>query len=83
MFPNPTTAINNILKNLILNEGDEVLMTQHEYGALVRAWDYASKLLKSNMNKDLALIQNESNCLELILSNVVWKIKFWIYGYRL
>ena len=46
LFPNPTTAINNLLKNLSLNEGDEVLMTQHEYGALVRAWDYASKMKK-------------------------------------
>ena len=46
LFPNPTTAINNLLKNLSLNEGDEVLMTQHEYGALVRAWGYASKMKK-------------------------------------
>ena len=38
-FQNPTTAISNIIYNLELNPGDEVLMTDHEYGALVRAWN--------------------------------------------
>ncbi len=38
-FQNPTTAISNIIYNLNLNPGDEVLMTDHEYGALVRAWN--------------------------------------------
>ena len=37
-FQNPTTAISNIIYNLNLNPEDEVLMTDHEYGALVRAW---------------------------------------------
>ena len=37
-FQNPTTAISNIIYNLNLKPGDEVLMTDHEYGALVRAW---------------------------------------------
>ena len=43
LFPNPTTAVNNIFENLNLVKGDEVLMTQHEYGALIRAWGNASK----------------------------------------
>ena len=43
LFPNPTTAVNNIFENLNLVKGDEVLMTQHEYGALIRAWGSASK----------------------------------------
>ena len=43
LFPNPTTAVNNIFENLKLVKGDEVLMTQHEYGALIRAWGNASK----------------------------------------
>jgi len=37
-FPNPTTATTNIIFNLDLKPGDEILMTNHEYGALVRAW---------------------------------------------
>ena len=38
-FQNPTTAICNIIYNLDLKPGDEVLLTDHEYGALVRAWN--------------------------------------------
>jgi len=37
-FPNPTTAVTNVIYNLDLQPGDEVLMSNHEYGALVRAW---------------------------------------------
>jgi isopenicillin-N epimerase len=37
-FPNPTTATTNIIFNLDMKPGDEILMTNHEYGALVRAW---------------------------------------------
>ena len=38
-FHNPTTAIANVINSLRLNIGDEVLMTDHEYGALVRQWN--------------------------------------------
>ena len=37
-FQNPTTAVSNIIHSLRLNPGDEILMTDHEYGALIRAW---------------------------------------------
>ena len=39
-FPNPSTALNMVIKSLDLNEGDEVLTTSHEYGALVKTWKY-------------------------------------------
>ena len=42
-FENPTTAVSNIIYNLKLKRNDEVLMTNHEYGALVRAWCAWSK----------------------------------------
>lgn len=38
--PNPTFAINIIAKSLKLEEGDELLSTNLEYGALDRTWDY-------------------------------------------
>ncbi len=38
-FPNPTSAIANVINSLKLNIGDEVLMTDHEYGALIRQWN--------------------------------------------
>lgn len=37
---NPTYAINIIAKSLKLNEGDEILSTNLEYGALDRTWNY-------------------------------------------
>lgn len=37
-FPNPTTAVNMVVRSLRLAEGDEVLTTDHEYGACVRTW---------------------------------------------
>ncbi len=39
-FPNPSTATNMVAKSLQLNKGDEVLTTNHEYGALVKTWKY-------------------------------------------
>lgn len=39
-MPNPTTALNTVIKNLDLKEGDEILTTNHEYGALDRTWRY-------------------------------------------
>ena len=37
-FPNPTTAVNMVARNLRLEPGDEVLTTDHEYGAMYRTW---------------------------------------------
>jgi isopenicillin-N epimerase len=41
--PNPSTAFNIIIKNLKLNAGDEILTTNHEYGAMDRTWNYYCK----------------------------------------
>ncbi len=40
---NPTTAVNNIIASLDLKSGDEVLMTDLEYGAMDRSWDFYAK----------------------------------------
>jgi isopenicillin-N epimerase len=39
-FPNPTTALNMVVRNLTLEPGDEILATNHEYGAMDRTWQY-------------------------------------------
>jgi len=42
-FPNPTTAINAVARSLKLEPDDEVLSTNHIYGALDRSWKYICK----------------------------------------
>ena len=37
-FPNPTTAVNMVARALRLQPGDEVVSTDHEYGAMFRIW---------------------------------------------
>ena len=38
--PNPTVAINTIMRSLVLNPDDEILTTNHEYGAMDRTWNF-------------------------------------------
>jgi isopenicillin-N epimerase len=40
---NPTFAINVIMRSLKLVEGDEILSTNHEYGAMDRTWNFYCK----------------------------------------
>lgn len=40
---NATTGINILARNLDLRSGDEVLASEHEYGALDRAWTFLSQ----------------------------------------
>ncbi len=42
-FPNPTTAINMVARSLHLRPGDEILTTDHEYGAMDRTWRFTCK----------------------------------------
>jgi len=41
-FPNPSTALNTLIRSLDLNKGDQILTTNHEYGALDRTWNFIS-----------------------------------------
>jgi len=46
---NPTTAINLIIRSLKFDENHEVLTSNHEYGAMIRAWSWFSKDKKYNL----------------------------------
>ncbi|HUQ22873.1 MAG TPA: aminotransferase class V-fold PLP-dependent enzyme [Gaiellaceae bacterium] len=39
--PNATSGLNAVIRSLRLAPGDEVLTTRHEYGAVVRTWEFA------------------------------------------
>lgn len=38
--PNATSGLNAVIRSLRLEPGDEVLTTAHEYGAIVRTWEF-------------------------------------------
>ena len=42
-FPNPSTALNTLIRSLDIRKGDQILSTNHEYGALDRTWRFISK----------------------------------------
>lgn len=42
-FPNPTTALNVVARSLNLRPGDEILTTDHEYGAMDRTWRFVCR----------------------------------------
>ena len=65
-FQNPTTAVTNVIYNLDLKPGDEVLMSNHEYGALVRAWKmWEKKTGVKIIQQDISMpVTTEENFIE-------------------
>lgn len=48
-LPNVTTALNIVARSLPLNDGDEILTSDHEYGALERTWTFVTEQRKARI----------------------------------
>ena len=75
--PNPSTALNTIIKSLNLNPGDEILSTNHEYETLDRTWKYISKNTGSKyIQVPISLpLKSENNFIECFLKKITSKTK--------
>jgi isopenicillin-N epimerase len=76
-FQNPTTAVTNVIYNLDLKPGDEVLMSNHEYGALVRAWKmWGEKTGVNIIQQDISMpVTTEENFIEDFWTSVTDQTK--------
>ena len=52
--PNATAGLNAVIRSLRLEPGDEVLTTRHEYGAIMRTWEFVGATLVYAEPEDLA-----------------------------
>lgn len=50
-YPNATSALNVVIRSLEFEPGDEVLTTDHEYGALDRTWRFHGRKNASRMQQ--------------------------------
>lgn len=64
--PNPTIAINTVMRSVKLEPGDEILTTNHEYGAMDRTWNfYCKKSGAKYIRQNISLpIQSKESLLE-------------------
>lgn len=58
---NPSTGMNAVIKSLNLKEGDEILSTNHEYGAVDRTFDFYCKKWGSKLIKQAVPVPMESD----------------------
>lgn len=67
--PNPTVAVNTIMRSLPLKTGDEILATNQEYGAMDRVWNFCTK-------KSGAVYIRQEICLPLVSKEKILE-EFW------
>lgn len=75
--PNPTFAINVVMRSLNLQAGDEILSTNHEYGAMDRTWRfYCKKTGVKYCQQEITLpIQSKTQILEQFWKGYTSKTK--------
>ncbi len=70
-FPNPTTAMNMVIKSLDLKIGDEVLSSNHEYGAVEKTWEFVSRKKGFSYKKiDVSIPFNKDDFIGSIKNNI-------------
>jgi len=74
---NPTIAINTIMRSMDLQPGDEILTTNHEYGAMDRTWNfYCEKSGAKYIRQNISIpIQSKEKLLEEFWSGYTSKTK--------
>ncbi|MBN2383773.1 aminotransferase class V-fold PLP-dependent enzyme [bacterium] len=70
--PNATTGLNIVARSLKLGPGDEILMTDHEYGALDRTWRFICEKTGAIIKRVVLSMSNldQNSLLETIWSAV-------------
>ncbi|MFC2042945.1 aminotransferase class V-fold PLP-dependent enzyme [Chloroflexota bacterium] len=82
-FQNPTTAINMVALNLIrdkepfLTAGDEILTTNHEYGAIDRTWRYICRQVGAHyVQREISLpVSNQDIFIDSIMGGVTGRTR--------
>ena len=77
LIDNPTTAINEIIRSLKLQPGDEIISTDHEYGAMDKAWEFITEKTGS-IYKNIKLpfpIESNDDITSTIVNNCSDKTK--------
>jgi isopenicillin-N epimerase len=70
-MPNATTAFNVVARSLPLQAGDEVLSTDHEYGACENAWEFATSRAGAKLVRtSIPLPFRSAECIERIWAQV-------------
>ncbi len=76
-IPNATVGVNIIARSLTLKHGDEILITNHEYGACERTWRYICQKSGASLIKQaISLpVENEDDMIDQIWSGVTQRTK--------
>ena len=82
-FQNPTTAMNEVVRSLKLNKDDEILSTDHEYGAIDKTWDFICKKTKAKYVKATITlpVTDEKTFTDNFLAGVTDKTKIFFLSH--
>ena len=82
-FPNPSTALNTAIKSIDIKKGDEILSTNHEYGALDRTWNVICKNTGAKYIKQPILLplSSKEDFLDSFIKGITQKTKIIFFSH--